>query len=165
MLTSHRDAIDRLYREHSAALVLFARLILGEQARAQDVVHQVFLRLLEDGRLHEAHDAKAYVFTCVRNAALNEIKVKQRSVGLDEEAWFEPPEADHVAEMSLRRGLAGLPDDQLQVTVMHVWGELTFAQIADILRISSNTAASRYRYAVARLRETIWVRENSDAEL
>jgi len=165
VLTSHRDAIDRLYREHSAALVLFARLILGEQARAQDVVHQVFLRLLENNRLRKAHDAKAYVFACVRNAALNEAKVQQRSVALDNEAWFEPPEADPAAEVNLRRVLSALPDDQLQVTVMHVWGELTFAQIADILGISSNTVASRYRYAVARLRETMWVRENSDAEL
>ncbi len=38
---------------------------------------------------------------------------------------------------------------------MKIWGGLSFPQIAEALRISSNTAASRYRYALARLREQL----------
>jgi RNA polymerase sigma-70 factor (ECF subfamily) len=51
--------------------------------------------------------------------------------------------------------LSGIPDEQREVIVLHIWGELTFAQIADLLEISANTAASRYRYALAKLRETM----------
>jgi len=47
---------------------------------------------------------------------------------------------------------------------MHVWGELTFSQIGDLLGVSSNTAASRYRYALAKLRDLMLPRENSCAE-
>jgi len=39
--------------------------------------------------------------------------------------------------------------------VLKIWGELTFPQIATALEISHNTAASRYRYAIAKLRETL----------
>jgi RNA polymerase sigma-70 factor (ECF subfamily) len=56
--------------------------------------------------------------------------------------------------------MAALPDDQQQVIVLHVWGELTFPQIGELLDISSNTAASRYRYALAKLRESMCAKED-----
>src|SRR5262249_61206940 len=113
----------------------------------------------------QAADVKAYLFVCVRNAALNDVRSRGRNIALaDEElAWFEPPSRDYAEEANLRRALAELPDDQRQVTVLHVWGELTFAQIADLLSISANTAASRYRYALARLREAMSAKEDSCA--
>jgi RNA polymerase sigma-70 factor, ECF subfamily len=156
--------IDLLYRQHGSALLLFAAAIAGDRSSAQDAVHRVFLKLIEDGNLRRAEDKKAYLFACVRNAVLNEIKVQRRNTALDpESAWFDPPDRDYAAELNLRRALCALPEDQRQVVVLHVWGELTFSQIADLLEISSNTAASRYRYALARLRESICAKEDSCA--
>jgi RNA polymerase sigma-70 factor (ECF subfamily) len=155
--------IEQLYCRHGAALLLFATAITGERSRAQDAIHHVFLKLLEDEKLQRATDVKAYLFACVRNAALNDVRARGRNVALADEglAWFEPPSRDYAEEASLRRALAELPDDQREITVLHVWGELTFAQIADLLNISANTAASRYRYALARLREVMCAKENS----
>jgi RNA polymerase sigma-70 factor (ECF subfamily) len=51
--------------------------------------------------------------------------------------------------------LAKLPEDQREVTILHIWGGLTFAQVAEVLGINSNTAAARYRYALAKLRDTL----------
>jgi len=156
--------IELSYRRYGPALLLFAEGLAGERSRAQDVVHQVFLKLLETGRLHDTLDAKAYLFRCVRNAVLNDRKARQRDVVLDPEcAWFEPPNRDYAAELNLRRALWGLPEDQREVTILHVWGELTFAQIAEVLGISANTVASRYRYALARLREAMWAKEGCRA--
>jgi RNA polymerase sigma-70 factor, ECF subfamily len=157
--------IEMLYRQHGSALVLFAAAITGERSRAQDVVQQVFLKLLEHGNLGHALDAKAYLFACVRNAILNDTKVRQRDVALDHDsAWFDPPNRDYAGELNLRRALCALPDDQRQVTILHIWGELTFSQIADLLGVSSNTAASRYRYALAKLREAMCAKEDSCAD-
>jgi RNA polymerase sigma-70 factor (ECF subfamily) len=147
--------IDLLYREHGPALLLFALAITGERSRAQDAVHHVFLRLLEKGDLRRAADKKAYLFGCVGNAILNERKREHRQRPLDDSAWFVPPDQDHAGERNLRRAIAALPDDQRQVVVLHVWGELTFSQIGDLLEVSSNTAASRYRYALSKLRDNV----------
>ncbi len=156
--------IELSYSRYGPALLLFAASLAGERSRAQDVVHQVFLKLLESGSLREALDAKAYLFTCVRNAVLNDRKARQRDVALDPEcAWFEPPHRDFAAELNLRRALWGLPEDQREVTILHIWGELTFAQVAEVLSISANTAASRYRYALARLREAMCAKEDCRA--
>jgi RNA polymerase sigma-70 factor, ECF subfamily len=162
-----RDAkildLDLLYRQHGAALLLFAFAITGDRNRAQDAVHQVFLKLLENADLSRARDQKAYLFGCVRNAVLDELKRQDRNRPFDDSAWFSPPDRDYTAERNLRRALAALPDDQRQIVVLHIWGELTFAEIADLLEVSSNTAASRYRYALGKLRESMLPKENSCA--
>ena len=48
-----------------------------------------------------------------------------------------------------------LPHEQREVLVMKIWNELTFAEIGEALGISQNTAASRYRYALAALKEDL----------
>jgi RNA polymerase sigma-70 factor, ECF subfamily len=70
-------------------------------------------------------------------------------------AWFSPPDRDYPAEQNLRRALGDLPEDQREVIVLHIWGELTFAEIGDLLGVSLNTAASRYRYALATARRNV----------
>jgi len=153
-------AIETLYRQHSPALVLYGLTLAGERSGAQDAVHQVFLKLIERGGLGPVDDVKAYLFASVRHAILNDAHRRERQVPLEpESAWFDPPDRDYAAEMNLRRALRSLSDDQRQVTVLHIWGELTFAQIADVLDLSPNTAASRYRYALAKLRDAMCARE------
>jgi RNA polymerase sigma factor (sigma-70 family) len=156
--------IELLYRQHGPALLLFAQTLTGERGRAQDAVHQVFLKLIEKGSLSQVVDKKAYLFACVRNAALNEGKLRDRNAPLDPDAaWFSPPDRDYAGEQNLRRALGALPNDQRQVMVLHIWGELTFSQISDLLDLSSNTVASRYRYALAKLRHSMFAKENSCA--
>lgn len=156
---------EALYRKHGAALLLFASAISGDHGRSQDAVHQVFLKAIENGNLSRATDKKAYLFACVRNAVLNDAKFRDRNADLDvDSAWFSPPDRDYVGEQNLRRALGDLPDDQREVIVLHIWGELTFSEIGDLLGVSSNTAASRYRYALAKLRGSILAKENSCAD-
>ena len=157
--------IEELYRRHSAALVLFALAIAGDRGRAQDAVHQVFLKLMQADALRRAVDARAYLFACVRNAVLNDVKERVRHVELEpDSAWFIPPDRDHSAERNVRRALQSLPEDQRQTVVLHIWGELTFAEIAEVLNVSPNTAASRYRYALEKLRELVGAQEDCHAD-
>lgn len=155
-----RATIEALYREHAPALLLFAASLTGEQSRAQDAVHRVFLKVLEGGNLRNTADIKGYLFASVRNAVLNELTARRRDVPLDPETvWFHPPDRDYSAELTLRQSLSALPDDQRSVIILHLWGDLTFSQIGEILAISPNTVASRYRYALAKLREAMCVKE------
>jgi len=155
--------IEELYRQYGGPLLLFAVSVCGDPNRAQDAVHHVFLRMMETGSLRGVEDAKAYLFASVRNALANERKFQSRNVAIEpERIWFEPADHDYAAELNLRRALKTLPDDQRQVVVLHIWGEFTFSQIAEVLVISPNTAASRYRYAIGKLREAMMVKENTN---
>ena len=156
--------MEAWYHQHGAALLLFGIALTGDPGRSQDALHQVFLRLLDQRRVEPVADIRTYLFTALRNSILNEVKRRSRDVPMDAEetALFESPNRDYVEELSLRRALAKLPDDQRQVTVLHIWGGLTFAQTAEVLGINANTAAARYRYALTKLRESLSARREED---
>src|SRR5271154_1335677 len=100
--------------------MLFASAISGDRSRAQDAVHQVFLRAIEDGGLTQATNKKAYLYTPARNAVLNDAKIQDRNMPLNADSvWFSPPDRDYAGEQNLRRALGELPDDQREVIVLH----------------------------------------------
>jgi|SRR5690348_2816157 RNA polymerase sigma-70 factor, ECF subfamily len=161
---SNGSEIEELYQRHGPALLLFAIAMTGERSSAQDAVQQIFARLLERG-LGDVVNVKAYLYRCVRNAVLNEAKAQLRNVALDEDTpWFDVLNRDASEELSLRRALRALPSEQRQVVVLRVWCGLTHAEIAALLEISANTVASRYRYALEKLREAMGVREDFCAD-
>ena len=45
-----------------------------------------------------------------------------------------------------------LPEEQREVVVLRIWGEMTLAEVALVLDVPENTVASRYRYALNRMR-------------
>jgi RNA polymerase sigma-70 factor (ECF subfamily) len=57
------------------------------------------------------------------------------------------------SQRQLIAALKLLPGEQREVLTLKIWNELTFAEIASALGISQNTAASRYRYALATLKK------------
>jgi RNA polymerase sigma-70 factor (ECF subfamily) len=69
---------------------------------------------------------------------------------VDPEFSFEDDE-----QRALGIALDSLPRDQREVLVMKIWNDFTFAEIASALEISQNTAASRYRYALAGLKKSL----------
>lgn len=149
--------MESWYHQHGAALLLFGVALTGDRARAQDAVHQIFLRLLGYTDLGHIAAVRTYLFTALRNTIMSDVSRRPLDVPLelDDDSWFESPNRDYVEELSLRRALAGLPEDQREVTILHTWGGLTFAQVAEVLGINANTAAARYRYALAKLRDTL----------
>lgn len=158
------DEIEILYRQYGAALLLYAASISGDRGLAQDALHQVFVKLIESGNLDQVFDKKAYLFACVRNTVLNNSRIRERNTPLElGSLWFCPPDRDYAGEQNLRRALNALPEDQREVTVLHIWGELTFSEVAELLSISANTAASRYRYALSKLRGSLFAKEDSCA--
>jgi len=147
--------VRRLYEEHGPALLAYASALLRDPSAAEDVLHQVFVKLLA-GRVSIDGPPAAYLFRAVRNAALNRIRGQSREVGLDDAVlWLESPGAPRETVLALQSALQALPREQREVVVLHVWGQQTFEETAAIVGISPNTAASRYRYALAKLKE-IW---------
>ncbi len=148
------DDVQELYREHGAALLAYAAALLGERAEAEDVLHQIFLKLL-GGRLEVPSDARPYLFRAVRNAALNSRRSRARDVPLDkdERQWFSRPAEAVDAGLMLEQALRELPAEQREVVVLHVWGAMTLEEIASVLELSANTVASRYRYGLRKLRQ------------
>jgi RNA polymerase sigma-70 factor, ECF subfamily len=145
------EEVQALYQQHGPALLLYARSLLGRRDVADDVLQQVFMKLLEQNSIPE--ETRPYLFRAIRNVALNWIRSESKQVDLAEiDPWFEAPHRDHATRVSLTVELMRVPEDQRQVLVLHIWGGLSFEEIGNVLDVSANTVASRYRYALQKLR-------------
>ena len=141
------------------ALLLFARRWTNCRADAEDIVQDAFVRIWR--RQHPIEN-RALLYAAVRSAGLDRLRSEQRrsrreaAVALDGADHSEPrfttmDEGQQVLAAAVER----LPDEQREVVVLKIWNELTFAEIASVLEISPNTAASRYRYALGALKKTL----------
>jgi RNA polymerase sigma-70 factor, ECF subfamily len=147
------DDVRRLYDQHGPALVLYARSFVADGGAAEDVVHGVFLKLLH-GKQIVVEAPAAYLYRAVRNAALNVRRDRSHDAALaDQEIWFSHREHDRDAALALQQALCELPDEQKHVVVMHIWSGMTLDEVAEVTGVPLSTAASRYRYALAKLRE------------
>jgi RNA polymerase sigma-70 factor, ECF subfamily len=150
-----RDQIRKLYEQHSRGLFAYACSYVSSFASAEDALHQVFERLLRGDLGIEGEPAR-YLYRAVRNVALNQIRNRSREVNLDD-GWIESPSGMEQAGFELQSSLQDLPEEQREVILLHVWGEMSFEEVAAALGIPANTAASRYRYGLSKLREQFQV--------
>jgi RNA polymerase sigma-70 factor (ECF subfamily) len=149
---------------HGPKLLLCARQWTRSLADAEDVVQEAFVRYWRHQR-HLPGDPQALLVTSIRRAALDHARRQaRRSVreekadgGLEErECTFDAlPGDDDERRQEIEVALQRLPVVQREVLVLKIWNELTFEQIGAALEIPANTAASRYRYALAALRKEL----------
>ena len=87
----------------------------------------------------------------------NTRRARRESAALAETEQVAEPQFDTAedSQIALASAIGALPNEQREVLVMKIWNELTFAEIAQVLDISQNTAASRYRYALAALKKNL----------
>jgi RNA polymerase sigma-70 factor (ECF subfamily) len=144
-----------LYERHGAALVAFARCYGLDFASAEDVVQQVFLRVLRR-QTSAPQMPVAYLYRAVRNTALNHRRDRHHETRLlGDETWFVGANADPVEVLALQNALRELSDDQRETVYLRIWSGMTLQEIAEATETPLNTIASRYRYALEKLRERL----------
>jgi RNA polymerase sigma-70 factor (ECF subfamily) len=152
-MDGNHAAIEALYRDTGPALLAYARSLVRDAAAAEDVVHQVFLRLMSRGAALP-NEPRPYLFRAVRNTSLNRLRdASWYAVQRNEPAMFVARDGLEALVPDLERALAALPEEQREAVVLRIWGGLTIEAAATVAGVSTNTAASRYRYGLAKLRE------------
>lgn len=158
-----------LYDSLAGRLLGAARTLGCTGNEAEDIVHDLFVRLVRSGAaLGDVHDPEAYAFTSLRHAVARsrQRKALERStlerIGREREAdgrmvAGEPAGDAEEPDPRLAAALANLPEAQREVVALKIDGGLTFAQIAKVTNVSLNTAAGRYRYALEKLRVALAV--------
>ena len=160
-----REALTRIYEKYKADLLLLAMGLLNDKAAAEDVVHDVFLSFVRHlDRFRLTGSLKGFLLTCTANHARNWNKaqrIRLRADGPDGDTArnvaAEPLETLVCNEQleSLSGAMAELPFEQREIVMLHLHGQMTFQAIAKAMQISTNTAKSRYRYGIDKLRVTL----------
>jgi RNA polymerase sigma-70 factor (ECF subfamily) len=162
-------AFATLYDRLAGRLFNTALMMTTSTADAEDIVHDLFVELARHRtRLAAVADLEAYVFTMLRHAvsrrrrraaiARGAVTTIGRQHERDGHA-ITPPSL--MPDDQLQAAVAALPDAQREVVALKFQGGLTFAEIASAMGTSLNTAASRYRYAIDKLRRLMNTEETS----
>jgi RNA polymerase sigma-70 factor (ECF subfamily) len=149
------DALGVVYDRHAPSLLKVLVAILGSRADAEDALQEVFVKLSRSRASH-VRDLRAYLMTAARHEAFSTLRRRRRERPLEDsdlEGQARLPDNDAPLTALLQR----LPPEQREVIALKIYQELTFAEIAAIVKASPNTVAGRYRYGIERLRA--WCRE------
>ncbi len=94
-------------------MLLFGIALCGDRGRAQDAIHQIFLKMLESSDLSQITAVRPYLFGALRKKLLSDFRQRDREVAIefDGGSWFETPQRNYVEELSLRQALAALPEE------------------------------------------------------
>ncbi len=154
--------LSRLHAEYAISAYRFAWSVTKDESLAQEVVQELFLKLAWDaGVIATAQSERAVIFTLTRNLALDTLRRRStREDALERFAdespgWFLPA-ADAEAEETRAQITVctrnALPEEQRSVIHLHVWEDLSFREIGELLGLPTQTVASRYRYGLGKLR-------------
>lgn len=151
-----QQALERIMEEHKEALFSFAFFRVGSFAVAQDMVQDAFVQLYDHPKFTHVDNPKAYLMRTIANRCVDYLRGRKEHLPLDRLVETAPPEERAYVEqfVQIETLLGELPPEQAQVIRLVCVDELSFVQAAELLDISVNTAKSRYRYGIAKLRQS-----------
>lgn len=151
-----------VYDAHASSLFRFVLSLTKCESDTEDILQTLFCRLAErPDPLERVSNPRSYLFRAahrlVIDAGRKRTRAEVRDTGAQTPSAFAPtddPDAEFL-QNGVRDALLALPPDQRSVVYLKVWEEFTFQEIAASLDISPNTAASRFRYGISKLREAL----------
>ena len=158
------DNLERLYDAHAPSLYAFLLNLTRDDATTRDLLQELFIKLArQPDLLRAARDERAFLLRLAHNAAIDTFRrqsTRERNFeafGAEQVELFaasaDPDEAEFRRQLAA--ALGELPPDQRAVVHLKLWEGLTFDALAELLGIPLNTAASRYRYGLDKLRERL----------
>jgi RNA polymerase sigma-70 factor (ECF subfamily) len=153
--------IERLYDEHAQPLYAFLLNFTRDEADTRDLLQELFVKLAREPKLLDGiREERAFLIRLAHNAAVDLMRRRgtrdktKESFAAENVSPFAPTSDpdEKVFREELAVALGELPEEQRAVVHLKLWGGQTFDEIATALEISPNTAASRYRYGLDKLR-------------
>jgi RNA polymerase sigma-70 factor (ECF subfamily) len=153
--------------ENISRFLLYARQQIHHSHDAEDIVQEALteLWLKNPGCIPKL----PHVYTTIRTRAIDLIRSRRRRVerekfgegirgGEESEGLFDDVQGGMILSeryRELEAALKTLSDKESEVVVLSVWSGMSFAEIAEVTECSKSTVASRYRYALEKLRRLI----------
>ena len=161
---SPSDFLARVYDDHAHALFGFLLNFTRDETDTKDLLQELFVKLAQQpGLLEAVRDERAYLIRLAHNLAIDLMRRRAtrgknyEQLTAESAPIFAPPvEPDEQAfHQALVAALGELPPEQRAVVHLKLWEGLTFEAIAEALDLLPNTAASRYRYGLDKMRDRL----------
>ena len=153
--------LPELYDAHAAGLFHYFVSFTGGEADAKDLLQELFIKLGRQTVPSGIANMRAWLLRLAHHHAIDwlrrhRVRRHAEETQVPAEMFTEQDDPDQ-AELAKRltAALSLLPVEQRSVAQLKLWDGLTFEEIAEVQGIPLNTAASRYRYALEKLRNEL----------
>ncbi len=159
----NREALAEIYRRHGGAVFGLARRLVSDQARAEEITQEVFLRLWNSPeKFDPARGAlRSYLLAQCHGRSVDAIRADVARRRREESEHRKTAEAgydlerevmDMVTAERVRNSLAALPSVEREPIELAYFGGHTYREVAEILSEAEGTVKSRIRAGLKRLR-------------
>jgi RNA polymerase sigma-70 factor (ECF subfamily) len=160
--TAKRQEFEEIFNRFEIPLLQYARRITGDREQARDVVQETFVKFQRNGALRHEDEPATWLFTVCRNAALNVCRKERRMMYVDEEVIEareseQPMPFDQLEQKEatgfLLQIVGTLPPRQQEVIQLKFQNDLSYQQIAEVLRTTTNNVGVLLHTALKTLRQ------------
>jgi len=158
------DAFQAFYRRHAGRVLAYARQLGRNPDLAEDVVQEVFVAVWRKAASYQADrgDPVGWLYTITRNKLVDLWRKTGDTAGLDELQWQQLPGPEPAAGsprsdllLTMRQALARVSPEQRAAIEMAYFGDLTYEETAERLRLPVGTLKSRIRAGLRTLRAVL----------
>ncbi|MDD4869877.1 MAG: sigma-70 family RNA polymerase sigma factor [Kiritimatiellae bacterium] len=158
IVSGNEKAFDLMWEEYGQMMFGMILSILCSHHDAEEVLQDVFLKIAKNkDSVAEAKNMSGYIYSIARNETMSFLAKRRRVPEPTDPAefWLVPAKEEKNFKdesVQISKALAELPEEQRTVIVMKIFRDMTFDDIAEAMNVSLNTAASRYRYGMDKLK-------------
>ncbi len=131
---------------------------------SENIVQEIFVKLWENrGKLNIQSNVKSYLYTAVKNHSLNYIKKEKQHISIEDESdspdYFSTSPEEEIIDKefydSVHAAINKLPDSCRQIYMLKRYDELSYAEIAEVQKVSINTVKTQLKRAVKSLSKNL----------
>jgi RNA polymerase sigma-70 factor (ECF subfamily) len=160
-------AVEMIWDTFAADLLAVLQALLCHQQNAEDCLQRLFVKLVRNpAGLLRARRLQAYLIRMARNEAYDWLKQHRHlpAHSLPDENWLVARQTDADRADLIACALRVLPTEQRLIVALKVFRGKTFAELGDLLKLSPNTVASRYRYGLQKLKAYLEEAQNESRQ-
>lgn len=141
-----RNQVHIWYEQYKVGLYRFALSILKDTESAEDVLQEVFLRLLSGKYAPDPGKQQAYLYRAARNLCYDELRRQKRNREENQAAGV----TEDYAYLEL---ITSLEPKEREIVTLKIVGGLSHREIGNVMGITEQAAKKRYQRAIGKLRE------------
>lgn len=170
-ISGNENALEPLIYRHKDKIYTAVYMLVKDKYIAEDIFQEAFLKIIKtmrDGKYAEQGKFLPWAIRVAHNLCMDHFRRTRRDIPItfadgrdisDVLPLMVGSPADNMerrqTNLGVRQLIELLPEDQREVIVLRMYGDLSFKEIADITSVSINTALGRMRYGLINLRKMI----------